>query len=94
MRLPVPDADRRGALHRVLPVGGLVLFSPLALVLFDRPGTVLGIPVLLAFVFGAWLFGIALTLWLAQAEARRSDRPNTRPGEDEGLGRRGGAGAP
>lgn len=73
MRVPVPGEDRRSTLHRVLGVGGFIVFAPMALVVFDRAVTVAGVPLLVVYIFGAWAVGIALTAWLAGAETGRAD---------------------
>lgn len=81
MAVPRPDEARRAALHRALPVGGLLLFSPAVLVAFDRAATLLGVPVLLVYLFGALAIGIGLTAWLA---APGEDAPKAGgPGEAE-----------
>lgn len=58
---------------------GLVLFSPLALRLFDRgaEATVAGIPLLFAYAFGAWGLAILVLAWAVR-------RPrHSRPGQVE-----------
>lgn len=49
---------------------GCVLFNYPLLYLFNSPRTVLGIPLLYAYIFGAWALFIALT---ALAIERRGD---------------------
>ena len=70
MPVPYPDEARRHALNRVLPVGGVLVFSPVALAVFDRWMPVGGVPLLVVYIFGAWVVGILLTAWLAIPEAR------------------------
>jgi hypothetical protein len=43
-----------------LAILGCLLFNYPILALFNRPGTFLGIPILYAWIFGAWIALIAL----------------------------------
>jgi hypothetical protein len=45
---------------------GFVLFNFPVLALFNVPGTVLGVPVLYAYIFVAWIALIALMAWVAE----------------------------
>jgi hypothetical protein len=45
---------------------GVVLFNFPVLALFNVGGSVLGIPVLYAYIFAAWALVIALLCWLAE----------------------------
>ena len=45
---------------------GNLLFNYPLLALFNHPGTVLGIPVLYVYVFGAWALLIALLVYIAE----------------------------
>ena len=45
---------------------GLVLFNFPVLALFNAGGTVLGVPVLYAYIFAAWAFLIALMALVAE----------------------------
>ncbi len=45
---------------------GLVLFNFPVLALFNVGGSILGIPVLYAYIFAAWALVIALLCWLAE----------------------------
>jgi hypothetical protein len=45
---------------------GNLLFNYPLLALFNRPDMVLGIPVLYAYVFGAWALLIALLAWVVE----------------------------
>jgi len=45
---------------------GCVLFNYPVLALFNVPGTVLGIPVLYAYLFGAWAALVALMAWIVE----------------------------
>ena len=47
---------------------GLLLFNYPILALFNRPGTVLGVPVLYVYIFIAWAALIALMALLAEAD--------------------------
>lgn len=50
----------------IVPVGGVVLFLPPYVRIFDQDGTVLGIPFLHVALFTCWLIGIVLTALLAR----------------------------
>jgi type IV secretory pathway VirB3-like protein len=50
---------RTGRLVALAMLGSLLFNFPL-LALFNRPGTILGIPVLYAWIFGAWMALIVL----------------------------------
>ena len=45
---------------------GLVLFNFPVLALFNVGGSILGVPVLYAYIFAAWALVIALLCWLAE----------------------------
>jgi hypothetical protein len=45
---------------------GVVLFNFPVLALFNVGGSVLGVPVLYAYIFAAWALVIALLCWLAE----------------------------
>jgi hypothetical protein len=45
---------------------GVVLFNFPVLALFNVSGTVLGVPVLYAYIFAAWAFLIALMAFVAE----------------------------
>ena len=49
-----------------IAVLGFLLFNYPLLALFNRPGTVFGIPVLYAYIFAVWLLTIALVAWVAE----------------------------
>ncbi len=51
---------RRAARLVALCMLGFMLFNYPVLALFNRPATFLGIPVLYAWIFGAWIVLIAL----------------------------------
>jgi predicted permease len=50
---------------------GCLLFTFPLLALFNRDGEVLGIPLLYAYIFGAWLVLIALMALAAERRGRR-----------------------
>lgn len=45
---------------------GLVLFNFPVLALFNAGGSILGVPVLYAYIFAAWALVIALMYWVAE----------------------------
>jgi len=59
-------ADQSQALVALCALGALLLTYPL-LALFNRSGSVLGVPLLYAWLFGAWALLIALLAWAARA---------------------------
>lgn len=48
-------------------LGSFLFFSPLTLV-FDRPVTLLGIPLLYHYLFGAWALIIAASAWILRPD--------------------------
>jgi len=62
----VSDFEGRGQRLIALCLLGCVLFNYPVLALFNAPGTVLGIPVLYAYIFGAWAALIALMAWIVE----------------------------
>jgi hypothetical protein len=59
--------ERRTARLVALAMLGCLLFNYPVLALFNRPGTFLGVPVLYAWIFGAWT---ALIVLMARAVER------------------------
>ena len=45
---------------------GVILFNFPVLALFNVAGSILGVPVLYAYIFAAWALVIALMYWLAE----------------------------
>jgi hypothetical protein len=60
------DSDGKGERLIALCMLGCVLFNFPILALFNVPGTVLGVPVLYAYIFGAWAVLIALMTWVIE----------------------------
>lgn len=60
--------DDKGKAQRfvALCMLGVVLFNFPVLALFNVGGSILGIPVLYAYIFAAWALMIALLCWLAE----------------------------
>ena len=56
--------SRRGARLAAIFALGVLLFNYPMLAVFDRPQTVLGVPLLYAYLFGAWGLLIALAAWV------------------------------
>lgn len=50
----------------ILPLGGVILFMPPYLRIFNRADFLFGIPVMHLYIFGAWFLGILLTALLAR----------------------------
>ena len=59
--------ERRGQRFIALCMLGMVLFNFPVLALFNVAGTVLGVPVLYAYVFAAWAAMIAVMALLAES---------------------------
>jgi len=57
---------------------GLLAFSPPMLLIFGGEASILGIPSLYAYLFGAWIVLIALVRILAE-RARPNERPRPPP---------------
>lgn len=70
---PVPARLRDAAV--VVPVSGLLLLMPPILQLFAVPVTVLGIPLVVLFLFGVWAVLVLLTWWFARRLAGRGESP-------------------
>jgi hypothetical protein len=47
---------------------GWLLFNYPVLALFNRPGAIFGIPLLYAWIFGAWIVLIALMAWAVERD--------------------------
>ncbi|MEL6678505.1 MAG: hypothetical protein AAFQ51_07350 [Pseudomonadota bacterium] len=62
---PDPRARWRDA-ALLLPLVGLLLFLPPLISVFFSTRPVLGVPLIVAYVFGAWLALICLTAWLSR----------------------------
>jgi hypothetical protein len=63
---PVGGTDRRSQRFVALCMLGLLLFNYPVLALFNVQGTLFGVPVLYAYLFGAWLLLIALMARVAR----------------------------
>ena len=59
------DSETKGQRFIALCILGVVLFNFPVLALFNVPGTVLGIPILYAYIFVAWGVLIALLALIA-----------------------------
>jgi hypothetical protein len=60
------EFDRKGQRLIALCMLGCVLFNFPMLALFNVPGTVLGVPVLYAYIFLAWALLIGLMAWVVE----------------------------
>lgn len=68
----------------VVTVFGALALLPPILPFFDRPFTVFGTPLIVVYVFGAWLALIALAYWLSRRLPRHVGRETTPgPAADE-----------
>lgn len=71
----------------VLTVFGALGFMPPILPFFDRPISIFGMPLIVVYVFGAWLVLIALARWLSQRLPREVARETAAGPLDEDAGR-------
>ena len=62
------DSDGKGQRFIALCFLGMLLFNFPILALFNVPGTLFGIPVLYAYIFGAWAALIALMALAARSK--------------------------
>ncbi len=69
----MPGRDLKGQRLAALAVLGWLLFNYPLLGLFSRAGTVLGIPVLYAYLFGVWVLLILLIALIAERRASPLD---------------------
>ncbi len=70
-----------------LTVFGAVGFLPPVLPFFDRPVTLFGMPLIVVYVFGAWLALIGAACWLSYKLPRHVNRePLAQPGPRESRG--------
>jgi hypothetical protein len=60
------DRGRRGQGFVALFALGCLLFNYPMLEIFERPVFVLGVPLIYAYLFGAWALLIALGAWIAR----------------------------
>ena len=57
---------RRGQRLAALFALGFLLFNYPMVAVFDRPAMVLGVPLIYAYLFGAWALLIALAAWVVR----------------------------
>ena len=67
----------------VLTLVGALGFLPPVLPFFDRPVFVFGMPLIVVYVFGAWLALIVLACWLSRSLPRHVARETTLGPADE-----------
>jgi hypothetical protein len=60
------DGERKGQRMIALCMLGCVQFNFPVLALFNVPGTLLGVPLLYAYIFLAWALLIALMAWVVE----------------------------
>ena len=60
------DGERKGQRMIALCMLGCVLFNFPVLALFNVSGTLLGVPLLYAYIFLAWALLIALMAWVVE----------------------------
>jgi hypothetical protein len=65
----------------ILPMGGVLLFTPPFMRVFDQPVTLLGVPLLHVSLFVLWFVGLVLTAFVARALTR--DIEEEEPAEAE-----------
>ena len=72
---PRPPSARAQQAAVLLPLLGVVLLLPPFIALFVAPVAVAGVPLIVAYLFGAWGLLIGLALWLARRLAPRDAEP-------------------
>jgi len=60
-----------------LPLAGLILIMPPIVFLFDRPGSILGIPSIIAFLFAVWLVLVVAAYFMQRALSRVKTLPQS-----------------
>ena len=85
------NGQERGDRHVALFLLGVLLFSPPLLAIFRSADSLLGIPILYVYVFGAWATLILLVARFGRAE---DDGAPERPSVDDGAGPRAADGTP
>jgi hypothetical protein len=63
------NPEAKGQRFVALCMLGLLLFNYPILALFNVPDTLLGVPVLYAYIFVAWALLIALMAWMANRDS-------------------------
>jgi hypothetical protein len=63
------EFETRGQRLIALCLLGLLLFNYPILALFNAPNTVLGVPLLYAYIFFAWALLIALMAWVVETRS-------------------------
>ncbi len=78
------EGERETARFVALFLSGVILFSPLLIAVFDKPGaSVFGIPLLYAYLFASWALLIAMSAWLAgKITAPAPTKPRASPPAD------------
>lgn len=64
------------------PIGGLLLFMPPYIRIFDQPSSLFGIPILHIYIFSVWLAGVVLTAEIARRIAQRDRWPDPHADKD------------
>lgn len=85
------NGQERGDRHVALFLLGLLLFSPPLLAIFRSADSLLGIPILYVYVFGAWA---ALILLVARFGRAEDDGAPPGPSEQRDTGARAAGGPP
>jgi len=62
-------------LQATITVAAVLLMMPPIILIFERAGLINQIPVVVAFIFGAWLLLILGTWWLVRLSGDGSDEP-------------------
>jgi len=69
-------------LRWVLPLTGVALFMPPLILIFDRPVTLFGVPLLLFYIGAVWLVGICLTALVGSRGLDEKERRDRSGGPD------------
>ena len=78
------DVARVHDAARLLPILGTVLLMPPVITLFVADVSIGGVPLIVVYVFGAWLALIVCAVWLSRRLATAESDPARDPGESHG----------
>ena len=67
----------------VIPIGGVILFLPPYVQIFDQPWTIGGVPFLHISLFAIWTLGIVITAMLSSRLSRLTSLPEPSDGSGE-----------
>lgn len=72
-----PNSDKTGSVALLLPLFGLFLLMPPAVLAFSMPATIAGVPLIVLYLFAVWGALIVGAAWLARRLRPPSDQDRT-----------------